>query len=383
MEIVFYSSLVFLAYATFGYPVTLFVASKFFTRPVGKSHITPPPLVSVVIAARDEEENISRRIKNLSSMDYPKESLQVIIISDGSSDSTGEVATSVLSSGALESPFHEASRVISYDENRGKPHALNIGVKHALGEFILFTDVRQQFKTDAVRELIANFSDPEVGCVSGELVFTDSPNSRIEGEMNFYWRLEKLVRKLESSVGSVAGATGAIYVIRKSLFKPLPEEVLLDDVMIPMNVVLQGYRTVFDAEAVAYDRVSTVPDQEKKRKIRTLMGNWQLLFLLPSLLSPARNPMFFRYLSHKVFRLFIPFFTLTLVLSSALISGAFYKTVLSLTALVFMLSLLNRMVSGIPVLNKLGKFSNTFVMLNYFNLLAFYHFLSSSDKKVW
>ena len=125
--------------------------------------------------------------------------------------------------------------------------------------------------------------------------------------MGTYWTYEKWIRKAESRNGSVVGATGAIYAIRKGLYQKLPEETLLDDVLTPLSIVMQGYRVVYEGRAEAYDRVSANVQQEWRRKVRTLVGNWQLLRLKPALLSPAANPVLFRFLSHKIMRLLVPF----------------------------------------------------------------------------
>lgn len=141
--------------------------------------------------------------------------------------------------------------------------------------------------------------------------------------MGLYWKIEKTVRKTESKIGSVAGATGAIYAIRRSLYQELPNETLLDDVLTPMNVVLQGYRTVFDSTAYAYDTVSQNVNQEWRRKVRTLAGNWQFFNISPVLFSPRHNPIWWRFLSHKFFRLLVPF-CLPLLFASAILSQDYF-----------------------------------------------------------
>jgi hypothetical protein len=188
---------------------------------------------------------------------------------------------------------------------------------------------------------------------------------------------------LESRIGSVAGATGAIYAIRKSLFKTIPKNILLDDVYVPMQIVFSGYRNVFDAEAVAYDYVSKDSALEKKRKVRTLLGNYQILNIIPQLLSPRRNPIFLRYVSHKVLRLFVPFLFLGLLFSTILANGLFYKFVLMMSILVFLLAYLHKSLHGLPVVGKAGRFARAFVSLNYYATIAFVRYLFPKKDKIW
>jgi len=378
MKFLFWFSLSFILYTYAGYPCLLFVWSKLFPKKVNKAYLSPEPMVSVVVAARNEETNIGARIENFLEQDYPLEKMEIIIVSDGSTDATNDIVRQFASANVGQC----ALKLIELDDSKGKPNSLNIGVQQATGEFIVFADARQKFEPNAVKELMANFNDPKVGCVSGELLFYEDSDTNIKTEMAFYWNLEKHVRKMESAVGSVAGATGAIYAIRKSLFRPLPDEILLDDVLIPMNAIMDGFRTVFDGNAIAYDTVSKDLSEEKGRKIRTLLGNYQLLQIMPELLSPAKNPIFFRYLSHKVLRLFVPFFFFVFLFSSLMINGLFYKLAFIGTIMIILFPLVDRHIPSASHLHMVSKLSRTFVSLNYFALIAFFYFIRPGKKEV-
>ncbi|MDM8544138.1 glycosyltransferase family 2 protein [Desulfococcaceae bacterium HSG9] len=350
---------------------------------VNKQYTASVPPVSVVIAARNEETHIGARIENLLSQDYPSTMMEIIIVSDGSSDNTDTIINTFIQKSNTANLDSTHIKLIRAEIHKGKPSALNTGVSQASGEIIVFTDARQIFKPDAINQLVANFNDPRIGCVSGELVFFENSTSEIKSEMNFYWKLEKRIRKMEGAINSVAGATGAIYAIRKPLFVPLPEEILLDDVFIPMKVVFQGYRTIFDNDAVAYDTFAKTLAHEKKRKVRTLVGNYQLLRLMPELLAPFKNPIFFRYLSHKILRLFIPFFFIIFLFSSFLAGGLFYKLLFIASILTLLLPLTGERISAMPFLGKLSQLAGAFVSLNYFALLAFFYFIKPGKKNLW
>jgi len=353
---------------------------------IEKRYIKPEPSVSVIIAARNEERNLYNRLQNLVKQDYPANKLEIIVISDGSTDQTQKVAESFIvdyQAQNLDSGHIANIKLIVVEESMGKPHALNLAVRQSKGELLLFTDARQWFESSAIRELVANFNDSSVGSVSGELVFADDNHQSIREEMNIYWNLEKSIRKMESAIESVAGATGAIYAIRRELFVPIPLESLLDDLYVPMMVVLQGYRNVFDSGAVAYDRASKDLRQEKMRKIRTLLGNYQILHQLPWLLSPIKNPIFFRYLSHKLLRLIIPFFYIILMVTSFMVEGFFYKIVLILSIILILLAFTKNMFSSIPFFGSLSKFARTFVIFNYFAVIAFIYYIFPINRKIW
>ena len=378
MKLIFYFSLLFILYTYAGYPLLLYVAARLFPRKVAKAPLLPEPLVSVVVAARNEEDCIGRKIETLLGQDYPPEKLEVIIVSDGSNDRTNAIVEEYV----RRVPAARL-RLIALEENKGKPSALNAGVAAARGGYIVFADARQEFGSSAVRELVSNFSDPSVGSVSGELVFREDSHTDIKSEMGFYWNMEKWIRKTEGAVHSIAGATGAIYALRKSLFVPVPEHTILDDVFVPMKVVCRGYRNVFDGAAVAYDRFSKSLGHEKRRKVRTLLGNYQLLRISPELIVPTRNPIFVQFVSHKIFRLVVPFCFIAMVVSALFLKDLVYQLFLGAVALGLLLCLFSKSFSRVPLLGKLTAIARTFLSLNAFAFLAFFYALRPGKADVW
>ena len=175
-----------------------------------------------------------------------------------------------------------------FDQRRGKAAVLNDLVSLATGEIVVFADARQRFEPRAIRALTANFADPQVGAVSGELVLQKRRGTSPRGEgAGFYWRYEKFIRANESWAGSTVGATGAIYAIRRELFEAIPQDTILDDVLIPVRISRRGYRVLFEAEARAHDLVSATPREDFIRKARTIAGTFQLFAREPWLLNPA------------------------------------------------------------------------------------------------
>lgn len=313
-EIVFWSSLLATAYVYLGYPAALALWRRLDPKPPGRGGWEP--LLSLVLAVHNERSSIDAKLDNCLSLDYPGEKLQIVVALDGPTDGTDEVVRN----------RGERLDVVSLSDHRGKAAALNAAVKKSHGEIVVFTDARQQLDRGALRELSACFSDPSVGAVSGELVLAEEGES--SDGVGLYWRYEKTIRAMESDVHSSMGATGAIYAVRRELVVPLPEDAILDDVWIPMSVVLGGRRVVFEKRARAYEPRRQRLEDEFRRKVRTLAGNYQLLTGLPWLLHPARNPVFFQFVSHKVGRLLVPWCLGSAFVSNLLLSGWFYEATL-------------------------------------------------------
>jgi biofilm PGA synthesis N-glycosyltransferase PgaC len=349
MAYVFWLSAAAVAYVYVGYPLLLRVWARLRPRPLDcRSQIADcrfeDPGVSIVIAARNEGARLAARIDNLVSLDYPASKRQIVVVSDGSTDNTLDVLAR----------YQRAVDVVVVPPG-GKALALNAGVAQAKFDIVVFADARQIFAADALRELTAPFRDASVGAVTGELLLdAESPcrrtgrdrraferrmalraahsdrrfderrrtlRSTIADGVGLYWKYEKQMRRLESLIGSTLGATGAIYAIRRALYRPLPADTVLDDVLTPMRVVLAGYRVVFNERARAFDRASADADAEARRKIRTLAGNYQILALEPRLLLPWRNPVWLQYLSHKLGRLAVPYAVLAIFGASIVLTG--------------------------------------------------------------
>jgi poly-beta-1,6-N-acetyl-D-glucosamine synthase len=353
MTVVFWISITIVVYVYLGYPALLHAWARLRPQAYAWSPEAMPGL-SIVIAARNEGTRLAARIDNLLRLDYPASRRQIIIICDGCTDDTHDVLERY--AGAVE--------VVTLPPS-GKAVSLNAGVARARFEIVVFADARQVFAPDALRELAAPFADPTVGGVTGELVLDcesalfsnrrtnrdrrrgrTNPLNAVAGDrrtdedrrtilstiadgVGMYWRYEKQLRRLESAVGSTLGATGAIYALRRELWRPLPADTLLDDVLAPMRAVLAGARVVFNEHARAFDRATVDADAESRRKVRTLAGNYQILWLEPALLLPWRNPVWLQYVSHKIGRLTVPYAMLTIFVASITLSDrAFYDAAL-------------------------------------------------------
>jgi poly-beta-1,6-N-acetyl-D-glucosamine synthase len=317
-RLLFWFAISLLAYVYVGYPCVAWLRAKLRPRP----HVARPiePTVAVVVVAHNEEARVAGRLENLLALDYPREKLEIVFASDGSIDDTVERARAYQAAGV---------RVRAFRRRRGKSAVLNDVMPSINAEIVVFADARQQFEANALRALVADFADPEVGAVSGALMMMPTGDAAVERGCCFYWRYEKFIRRQESRAGSTLGATGAIYAIRRELFTPIPDDTLLDDVVIPARIVRQGCRVVFEPEARAYDCASANAAQEFARKVRTIAGTFQLFTRERWLFNMFRNPIWFQTMSHKGLRLLVPaLHALAFVANVALVEADAYRWLL-------------------------------------------------------
>ena len=370
MRILFVVSFVLIFFAYAGYPACLFVWTRIWPRPTSRSGIFPS--VTIVMAVHNEEKNLPSKLLNLSSLRYPAELLQIIVVSDGSTDGTNQILA------AWQDSNHKTA---IFAARQGKANALNHGVTKAKGELICFTDARQTLAPHALTHLVTNFADPSVGCASGALMVNGPRAAHSNKSPSLYWRLEKSIRNWEGLVGSTVGATGAFYAIRKSLYLPLPIGLILDDVYAPLQVARQGRRVIFDSQAVAWDGFAPTPKQEFRRKVRTLAGNYQLLQIAPWLLTSS-NPLLIQFVCHKLLRLIVPFALVGLLVSTLWLRTGVFGLALALQAAVYLLATLR---IWRPQLGRALRISNVaveFVVLNAAALVAFVYFITGR-KVLW
>ena len=297
-----------------GYPLLLSYLSWPQAPPIRKDP-RHQPTVSVLMAVYNGEAFIRAKLETLLALHYPQSRLQIIVVSDGSTDQTAAIVREFAAQGVL---LLEVPR-------GGKPAALNQGLLHATREILFFTDVRQPLHPDALQHLAANFADPTVGAVTGELKYLQNSAGE-QADMNLYWRYELWARDRHSRIYSLFNTTGCIYALRHSLASPLPLDTLTDDAIIPLRAFFAGYRVIFDPDAIAYD-YPTVAGAEFRRRMRTLAGLWQVHQRMPQLFLRSHR-MRLHFLSHKTGRLLVPWSMLVTGLCTIALPASLGRTVL-------------------------------------------------------
>ena len=363
MTVVFCIAMVFCAYTYLVFPLVLHMLAVRADRRASLSASLTPcasaegasgalPTVSIVIAAHNEARNLPRKIASLDQLDYPEHLLECIFISDGSTDAT----VSILQCACDSRPHWQLH---DYAQAAGKPTALNMGVSIATGHIIVFMDARQTVAAESVRALVSRLEDADVGAVSGELVLADD-HGREAPSVGLYWQYEKWIRENESRLFSTTGATGALYAIRRTDYQPLVHDVLLDDFDTPIALLRRGKRTVLEPRARLFDQAEADSAREFRRKVRTLAGNFQSFSRHKWLFHPRRNPVWWQFLSHKVFRLLIPYALGIALLASILGQGAFLHSMLYVQLGFYALGLMGML----GVNNRVVSFIKLFLQLN-------------------
>lgn len=321
-------ALVFYAYA--GYGAAIWLVSRVMSRPVRRSDDLPS--VTLLIAAFNEEEVIASKLQNSFALDYPAELLEIVVVADGSSDGTCDAVRRFADRGV---------RLMHLPERRGKNHAMNRAVPTARGEILVFSDANAYFERSALRMLVRNFGDPEVALVAGEKRVARGDGTVGEAE-GMYWRYESWLKRLDSRVSSVMGAAGEIFAIRKRLYSPPPPDAIIEDFMLSMGLVRDGWRVIYEPRASAIEEASPNASEEFKRKVRIVAGGWQAVVRLWPLLTPRYGIVAFQYVSHRVLRwVVVPFLLPAIVvLNLALAEHALYQVLLGLQAAFYALAAL-------------------------------------------
>lgn len=377
MQFLFWTLLALISYCYFGYPLLVMLWARIRERPVRKQRMEPS--VSVVMSVHNEQDVILNKITNLLTLDYPPEKIEILIGSDGSQDRTVEMVRQV---------NDRRVRLFDFAERRGKMAVLNDLVAKAGHEVIVFTDARQPFERSTVRELAANLADPAVGCVSGELMLSQKSGVTAKG-INLYWEYEKFIRAQESKIHSMLGATGAVYAIRRELYTPIPENVVLDDMFVPLKIIEKGFRAVFDGSAKAYDEAADSPREEHRRKARTLYGNYQIFLLFPSLFVPGRSPVALQLVSHKLLRVLAPFFMIAVFfVNLSLVGNPFYFMMFMLQILFYTCAaagaaLRYQKKGFLRVVSRVCYVPYVFCLLNFSALIGFVRFLTGRQDITW
>jgi cellulose synthase/poly-beta-1,6-N-acetylglucosamine synthase-like glycosyltransferase len=373
--ILFWLAVAIIAYTYFLFPVIVFLRGRLWPHPYKSGEITPE--VSMIIAAHNEEKSIGAKLDNALSLDYPAEKLRVIVASDGSVDDTNTIARDYAESGV---ELLELPRV-------GKAKALNIAVESASGEILVFSDANSIYAADALRALVRPFADPEIGGVAGHERFLSKSGNDLAGAgEKDYWRLDRRLKILESSGGSAISAAGAIYAIRRKLFKPVIEGVT-DDFYTSTGVVVQGYRLVYTPDAVAYESVESTRGEEFDRKVRVITRGWQSVLSRRALLNPFRYGFYsLQLFSHKVLRRMIAIPLLMILLASPFLwlHGTIYNLAVLGQLVFYGLAALALPLEGTSIGRlKIVRIPFYFCMVNFASSIAAFNVVRGRQINLW
>ncbi|HEX9960472.1 MAG TPA: glycosyltransferase family 2 protein [Pyrinomonadaceae bacterium] len=373
-QIVFWSGVAALFYVYAGYPVLVYAVSRLFPKNVNRARFAPR--VTILITAYNEEKDIRRKLENTLRIDYPKEKLEILVASDGSTDRTDEIVRE----------FERQNVKLFRQEGRaGKTFTQNKAVERARGEIVLFSDATTDYKPDVLQKILPNFADESVGCVAGKLIYVDDSESTVGKGAKSYWNYETFLKESESRACSLIGASGCLYAVRKSAYQPMYAEAC-SDFLICTIVFRQGLRSVYEAQAVCTEETNRQASKEMQMRVRVISQTFTDLWRNRDMLNPFKSGFYaVQLVSHKLLRYAVPAFLALILFSSAALAlhSYFYglifafQTAFYLTAFAAWLLEKSGVKPGIPAMPLY------FVLANIASVVAFYKFLRGERYARW
>lgn len=379
----FWIAAIIVLYTYIGYGLLLYLLVKIKEKrhPVQPLYLQKPtPTATLLIAAYNEEDIVDLKMENCNRLNYPKGKLNIVWVTDGSTDNTN-----------LKLAEYPEITVLHVPERKGKTAALNRGMQYIHTPFTVFTDANTMLNQEAIREILTPFSDPAVGCVAGEkrIVVEDKDNAAAGGE-GFYWRYESKLKSWDSHLYSTVGAAGELFAIRTSLFKTMPEDTLLDDFILSMSIASQGYKIAYRDAAYAIESASADIGNEQKRKVRIAAGGLQAIWRLLPLLNIFRHGILsFQYISHRVLRwsitpvLLFLLFPLNILLVSLKPEQTGYMILLVLQSLFYLMAIGGSILQRRHIKVKILFIPYYFVFMNLNVIKAFFYLQKHKGTGAW
>ncbi|WP_208609887.1 glycosyltransferase family 2 protein [Desulfofustis glycolicus] len=372
--ITFYFSLLIIFYSYVGYPFIVFLVSRVVNRTVHKAQVLPN--ITILISAYNEESVLAQTIENKLSIDYPSEKREIIVISDGSTDKTDDIVGR-----------YKKKKVTLFRQTprAGKTSALNMAVPKAGGDIIVFADANSLYDSQALKQLAANFADPEVGYVTGKMIYTEADGTISGDGCSAYMKYENSLRSAESRLGSIVGVDGGVDAMRKRLYRPMKADQLPDFVQ-PLMVVQQGYRVVYEPAAILQETALRTDSDEYLMRVRVALRALWALFDMRALLFCPDNMLFsWQLWSHKVLRYLCFIFLLSAFISNLFLvrASSFYLLTMGIQSLAYLVAL------SAPLMVRFGNKSRLIAFIRYFALLnlacghAFIKFISGKKQVIW
>ncbi|RJP72335.1 MAG: glycosyltransferase family 2 protein [Candidatus Abyssobacteria bacterium SURF_17] len=359
-------------YVYVGYPALLWMLSRLRRRPVRKAAYYP--CVTIIISAHNEAAAIRQTIENKLELDYPREQMEIIVVSDGSTDGTDEIVRTLAQSGV---------HLIRQEPRQGKTAALNRAVTEAKGEILAFSDANSLWDKSALRELVSNFADPDVGYVSGRMEYTAPMDSHVAGGSSRYMRYENRLRELESAIGSIVGVDGGIDAVRRTLYEPMHPS-LLPDLVLPLCVVEKRRRVVYEPSAILNEESLTRTDEEYRMRIRVALRAFHALWHKKALFNPFRFGFYsLQLLSHKVLRYLVGYIMVAILFCSIAIQEPWSLAFAGLQGLGYGLALVGLWQNRSNRVQRGFRYPFYFCLINLASAVAFLKFLMGQRLVVW
>jgi len=388
IEIIFLVSLLIVFYSYLGYGIVLFVLVKL-KRLISKpknDNITEEefPEITIMIPAFNERDYIHQKVNNTRKLDYPKEKIKQVWVTDGSDDGTPDILKQ-----------YDDITIFHKNERKGKIAAMNRGIQFVESPIIVFTDANTILSKDALAEIAKLFRDPQIGCVSGEKrIYMDDTEAAASAGEGIYWKYESKLKKWDAELYTAVGAAGELFAIRTALYEEVEEDTILDDFIISLRIAMKGYKIGYNPKAYAIETGSHNVKEELKRKIRISAGGFQSIFRLKTLLNPFKHGMLsFQYISHRVLRwaaspfLLLLIFTFNFYLSlqaeNTLLNQSVYKFTLGVQLVFYIFALMGRFFENRKIKFKPFFIPYYFLVMNYSAYLGLYRYAYGNQSVKW
>jgi cellulose synthase/poly-beta-1,6-N-acetylglucosamine synthase-like glycosyltransferase len=373
VEILFWITGFLIFYTYFGYSLFILILSYFVSNDVKKKENESQ--VTFLITAYNEEKNIRQKIENTLSLDYPKSKLEILVASDGSTDSTDQIVKEFINKGV---------KLLRVEGRVGKTETQNRAVGQAEGEIIIFSDATTKYERNAIRKIVQNYADPTVGAVSGRYEYFNPTGATIGIGNILFWKYENLIKNCQTKIKTITGCCGCIYSIRKALYEPLPPDII-SDLTEPLKILEKGYRISFEPEAIAYEETTEKVAEEFNMRIRVIVRGMRGLFYMRGLFNPFKfGFVTFQLVSHKILRWLIPFFLISLLLLNLfLLDEGFYKVLLVCQIIFYGLALSGWLGERAKVRLKIFSIPLYFITVNIASIISLYRILKGEKAAKW
>ena len=373
-QLVFWTCVIVLAYVYVGYPLLVWLVSKVRPRPATRAVIEPN--VTVLITAFNEEAAIRHKIENTLAINYPKEKLEILIASDGSTDQTDDIVRQFEDRGV---------KLLRVEGRKGKTETQNAAVEYATGEIILFSDATTDYRPEVFQKILPAFADETVGCVAGRLVYVDHAETNVGKGARNYWSYETFIKSAEAATCSLIGASGCLYAVRRSAYEPMYPEAC-SDFLICTDLYRRGLRSVFEPTAVCYEQTNRYAGDEMRMRVRVISQTFTDLWRNRDMMNPLKSGFFaVELVSHKLLRYAVPVLLIGLLASSVLLDpfSPFYAIAMMLQAGFYGMAGLAWLAERAGKRLTLLAMPLYFVLANLASVIAFYKFLRGERYATW
>ena len=359
-------------YTFLGYGALITLLARFIHRPVQTQPITPS--VTLIIPAYNEEAVIADKLDNCLALDYPRDLIEIMVVADGSTDRTCEIVRGYALRGV---------KLLHQPERRGKIAAMNRAAPFASSQALVFSDANAMLEPQAIRMLVANLADPKVACVGGEKRIRRAASVQAQGE-GAYWRYEAYLKRLDSKINTAIGAIGELFAIRRELYQPMDDDLLIEDFVLTMKLVAKGWRVVYEPGAITWEEASPSLEGEWRRRVRMAAGGFQAIGRLKEMLNPLRGLAAIQYISHKVLRWLAPFFMLIAFAANlGLLHLPFYRWTMAAQMMFYVLAGLGYGLQGAGVRWWPAQVPFYFCFANTTSLMGFIRYIRKTQPVTW